>query len=162
MKAVTGIFHDQEHAARAIEALGAAGVPTDEISVMVMDASGLHEVPVEETSPVLKGALAGGAIGAALGGIGAALAVTGVVVGPAGALLLGAGPVVAAIRGVLAGAGLGYGVGVLASLDHWKNEADLHAQDLEKGAALITIHSEELQDVARSILRESGAARISG
>ena len=70
MKAVTGIFHDEEQAAKAIEALGAAGVPTDEISVMVMDASGLHEVPVEETSPVLKGALAGGAVGAALVRIG--------------------------------------------------------------------------------------------
>jgi hypothetical protein len=161
MKTVTGSFHDEELAAKAIEGLVEAGVPVDEISVVVMDAGGAHEVPIQETTPVLKGGIAGGALGGVLGGVGAVLAATGVVVGP-GAILLASGPVLAAIQGVVGGAGLGYGVGVLASLDYWKDEADLHAEDLEKGAALITVHSDDLHDVAREILRESGATRTSG
>lgn len=161
MKTVTASFHDEERASRAIEGLVEAGVPVDEISVVLMDASGAHEVPIHETTPVVKGAVAGGAIGGVLGGLGAVLAATGVVMGP-GAILLASGPVLAAIQGVVGGAGLGYGIGVLASLDQWKDEADLHAEDLEKGAALITVHSDELHDVAREILRESGAERISG
>jgi len=161
MKTVTGSFHDEEFASKAISGLVDAGVPVDEISVVVVDSSGSHPVPIGETTPVVKGAVAGGAIGGVLGGVGAVLAATGVVLGP-GAILLASGPVLAAIQGVVGGAGLGYGIGVLASLDLWRNEVDLHAEELEQGAALITVHSDELHDLAREVLRESGATRISG
>lgn len=161
MKVVTAAYHDEKSASKAIHELTDAGVPIDEISVVVSGEEGEHEVRLREKSTVVRGALTGGAIGAALGGVGAALAATGVIAGP-GILLYGAGPVLATLRGVVAGGGFGYGLGVLESLEFWKDEADLHGEDLEKGAALIAVHSGDLHDTARAVFERTGADRITG
>lgn len=161
MQVMTGVYHDEDRAAEAIEELVQAGVPLDEVSVLVSDEAGSREVPVQEKDSVVKGAVVGGAVGSVLGGLGAALATTGVVTGP-GALLLGAGPVLGMVRGVVSGGGFGYGIGVLAGLDFWKDEADFHGADLEKGAAIITVHSDDLHDTARGVFERTGADRISG
>lgn len=161
VKVVTAAYHDEESAAEAIQELTNAGVPVDEISVVVSGEEGEHEVSLMEKPTVMRGAVAGGAIGAALGGLGAVLAATGVITGP-GILLYGAGPVLATIRGIVAGGGFGYGLGVLESLEFWKDEADLHGEDLKKGAALVVVHSDDLHDTARAVFERTGATRVTG
>jgi hypothetical protein len=159
MKVVTGTFHDQKKAAKAVEALVDASIPIEDVSVVVRDSSGEHDVPLEEKTRAGKGAVIGGAIGAALGAVGATLVVTGAVAAP-GIGLLAAGPVLAIIRGLVAGLALGEPIGLLAGLDFWKERADLHAEDLKNGAALIAVHSDALHEKAKAILERAGADRV--
>jgi hypothetical protein len=158
---VTGTFHDEEKAAQALQALINEGVPLDELSVVVADERGEHDVPIEEKRPVLKSTLAGTALGAALGGVGAVLVATGVLAAP-GIGLVAAGPVLAILRGVATGAFFGELVGLHAGLGFWKEEADLHGEDLKKGAALLVVHSDDLHDAARAVFERVGADRITG
>lgn len=79
----------------------------------------------------------------------------------AGLGLLAAGPVVVALKGIITGAGIGEASGALLGLDFWKDEADLHEEDLQKGAALIAVHSDDLHETARAVFAETAADRIS-
>lgn len=162
MDVVTGTYHDEEKASEAIEELVDVGIPLDQISVIVTDETGDEtEVPIMEEPQVMKGAAAGGAIGAALGGLGATLVATGVFAGP-GLGVLAAGPVLSIIQGTVGGGAFGYGLGTLTGLGLWKEEADLHEADLENGAALIVVHSDEFREKAREVFQRTGADRIAG
>lgn len=159
---VTAVFHDEAKVANAIHGLVERSVPLDEVSVVVHDRQGEHEVPIHEEMGATRGALRGGTIGAVLGGVGAALSAAGVVVAAPVTGMLAAGPALAILQGLVAGAGIGEAVGALVTLGDWEDEADLHAEDLKRGAALVAVHSDDLHDVARDVFEEAGADAISG
>ena len=161
MRVITGAFHDEDKASEAIQELVDAGVPMDGISVAVTEPGGQHQVRVARTTPTLKGALLGGAIGAMLGTVVAALLATGVIAFPG--LELGASSVfLTVLQGAAGGAGLGFAVGVLASLTPllWREEADLDEEDLARETALVSVHSDELHDTAREVLERMGADQV--
>lgn len=161
MQAVIGTYHDEERAAAAIEALVQESVPLDEISILVAGDAETHRIPIVERAQVAKGAIRGSVIGALLGAIGGTLAATGVFVGP-GMDILASGPVLTLVRAIAGAGGLGYGIGVLSALSFWRDEADLHGEDLATGAALVVVHSDDLHDKAREVFVSTQADRITG
>ena len=159
---VTGTYGDAEKAQKTIAALIEADFDVGDISVVVADRQGVHEVPVEHDTGVAEGVVVGGTLGAALGALGATLMATGVLAAP-GLPVLAAGPVLAALKGAVAGLGAGGLVGALAGLGFWKDAAELHAEDVREGAVLIGVHAERGRaEAARELFRRAGAERITG
>jgi hypothetical protein len=115
MKPLTGTYTDAEKANLAVKELIDAQYHADEISVVVTDLPGKHELPLEHDSGVAEGVTLGGALGATLGVIGATLVATGILAAP-GLRVLATGPLLAALRGAVAGLGVGGLVGALAGL----------------------------------------------
>jgi len=162
LKPLTGTYTDAEKANLAVKELIDAQYHADEISVVVTDSSGRHEMPLEHDSGVAEGVTIGGALGATLGVIGATLVATGILAAP-GLRVLATGPLLAALRGAFVGLGAGGLVGALAGLGFWKEEAHVHAEDLREGAVLVVVHTEgDRLEGAREIFRRTGATRITG
>jgi len=132
-----GIFRDDDAAQSAVEALLEAGFPQDRISVICPDCStdafpsGVQrEEPAGADAP--KAAATGGAAGAILGGLAAAVGIS--LTGGGG--LLVAGPVLGA-----AGAGgvAGGFVGAMATRGFDPEIADYYDQALTKGRILVAV-----------------------
>src|SRR5690606_29515691 len=163
MKVVTGVYHDAERVTSAVRALLGRSVPVDAISVVLRDPTGPdRDVPVEDEAGALKGAAVGAGIGGALGGLGVGLAATGAVV--SGGTLPAAGPLLAVLQGVIGGAAAGAVAGIplggVLGLGRWKAKPELDPEELERGAALVCVHSDELADEARRIFERTGADEI--
>lgn len=156
---VRGVYHDERRASKAVEELIDAHVPVEEIHVIVRNAEGDdHEVQLEYHTAIQRVGIVGGAVGAVVGGVCATLVDIGVL--PVSLPFLASAPALATLEGVVLGAGAGGILGALAGLGRWTDEADLHDEDLEHGAALIAVQNPSLQDVARRIFEETGADQI--
>lgn len=159
MTTVRGIFHDERRVTRAVELLVERSVPVDEITVTVLDASGRpkRDIPVEDEMGALRGAVIGGIAGAALGFVTALLAI-GLYAGwaqlptPAGLSWL--------LRGALIGLVGGVPLGGLLGMGRWRKTEELEAEDLERGSVVVAVESDELADLAREVLEEAGAERV--
>jgi hypothetical protein len=162
MRVVAGTYTDAEKANRAVDELIEAEFDADEISLIVADRVGRHEVMVEHDTGVAEGAIAGAALGAALGALGATLVATGILAAP-GVAVWATGPLLGALRGAVGGAGAAGFVGALAGLGFWKEEANLHAEDLREGGVLVAVHAGgERFERAVEIFRRTGGTRVRG
>jgi hypothetical protein len=159
-KIVMGTYHDKEKVTTAVETLLERGVPVDEISVILTDQTGeeVRSIPVKEGTGVVRGATVGGIAGASLGAVGVTLVATGIVLAP-GVSLLAAGPVLALLIGGsgLAGAAMGGPLG----MGQWRGLKDVAMEELQRGSAVIAVHSDELAGLARSVLADTGAEAVS-
>ena len=159
MKTVRGVFHDDDQVRRAVERLLERSVPADEIEVTVLDPSGspMRDVPVEDESGVLHGALIGAAIAGSLGFVAAVLAL-GLYAGWS-QLLTGAG-LSWMLRGALIGVVGGVPLGGILGMGRWRKNEELASEDLGSGSVVVDVHSDELADLARQVLKEVGAERV--
>lgn len=131
------VFERLQRADAAVAALCAAGFPTDRISVVCPEERA-HEfaAPVEARAPAgshaAEGVLGGGAIGAVLGGLAAAVGLT----ASGGMGLLVVGPLVGASG---AGAVAGGLVGAMASRGLEPDLADFYDQEIGRGRVLVAV-----------------------
>jgi hypothetical protein len=159
-KIVMGTYHDKEKVTAAVEALLEQGVPVDEVSVILTDRTGeeVRSIPVEEDTGATRGATVGGLMGASLGAVGVTLVATGIVLAP-GVSLLAAGPVLALLVG---GSGLaGAAIGAPLGTGQWRGLNDVTMEELQRGAVVVGVHSEELAGLARKIFAETQAEAVS-
>jgi hypothetical protein len=155
MKTVTGLFDDYSDARSAVSRLEAAGVPSDDISI-VSNRSGR----VDGESNAGEGAATGASIGAAVGGAGGLLTGLGLMAIP------GVGPVVAAgwlaataagaAAGAVAGGAAGGLIGALTRSGVSEEDAHLYAEGIRRGGTLVTARVDEARaSEAQSILQGS-------
>lgn len=159
-KIVMGTYHDKEKVTAAVETLLERGVPVDEISVALTDQTGeeIRSIPVKEGTGATRGATVGGLVGASLGAVGVTLVATGIVLAP-GVSLIAAGPVLALLIG---GSGLaGAAVGAPLGMGNWRGLRDVTMEEVERGAAVVAVHSEDLAGLARAVFAETGAEAVS-
>jgi hypothetical protein len=162
MHHVTAIFSDPQAAERAVRDLIEISFNNDEISIVVTDREGRHEEEVEHDTGVAEGATGGAALGGALGALGATLVSTGVVAAP-GLAVFAVGPLLAALKGAVAGAAFGLEVGALAGLGFWKDEAHIHAEALKKGGVVVAVPAgHDRAEHARKVFTEAGADEVRG
>jgi len=161
--AVYGIYSTREHAEEALETIRSAGIPAEELSVLLPDNVGTKDIGYEKHTKAPERATAGaataGLLGGAIGwlvGIGA-LAIPGV--GP----FVAAGPIMAALAGLGAGSVLGGLAGALAGLGVPEYEAKRYEGRIRSGAALLSIHCGDRVTVSRAkeMLVHTGAEDIS-
>lgn len=152
-KQVVGLFDNTQDAQGAVQDLRNAGFAADDISIVANNARGEYGVSDGGTEAA-EGAGAGATGGAILGGLG------GLLVGLGALAIPGIGPVVAAgtlattLGTTLAGAGLGAAagglVGALTGAGIPENDANVYAEGVRRGGALVTVQAASDDDADRA------------
>lgn len=142
MRTISGLFDTREQAEAAVDALGEAGVNSDNISLV--------RPGHDDDDDGLEGAAVGATVGGVLGAL-AAFAIPGI--GP----VVGAGWLAAALAGAAAG-GL---IGALADAGIDEEDAHVYAEGIRRGNTLVTARVDEAQvDATTAILNQSGSVDL--
>jgi hypothetical protein len=159
-KLISGIFHSRADAELAVEQLVDAGFPVQDTSLLMSETTRGREFAVDKSNKVPEGAATGATIGGVLGAVAAGLAAVGTLTVP-GLSLVAAGPIIAALSGLGAGAATGGLAGALIGLGIPEHEAKFYKDELSKGGILVGVYAHsDRQDVARKILEAAGAEKV--
>lgn len=149
---VTGLFRDRESAERAYQSLTARGYGSNDVDVVMSDAtrdqhfSGKGAASTELGNKAAEGAGIGGAIGGTVGAIAAAVAAVGTSIAIPGLGLVVAGPIAAALAGAGAGAA---GGGLLGALIGWgipEERVKHYEQGVKEGGILMGVRPRSDED----------------
>jgi len=135
MKTISGLFDNYDEARLAVYGLEDAGIPTDDISMILLNKNRSEEEDDSSTNAA--------SVGAAVGGVGGLLAGLAAFAIPGLGQVLGAGWLATAFVGAAAG---GVAGGLIGSLvDGGIDESDAHvfAEGVKRGGALVTARVEE-------------------
>jgi len=161
-KSVFCIAKSQSHAERIIESLQASGFPASEISVLLPDTHGQHDIGVVKSTKAPEGAATGATTGGVAGGVIGLLAGIGALAIPGVGPFIAAGPIMAALSGAAVGATTGGLVGGLVGLGIPEFEAKRYENKLRSGNYLIAVHAHDGDetDRAKEIFKNNGADDI--
>jgi hypothetical protein len=160
---VFGIVKSYSQAERVVQGLQDAGFPASEISVLLPDTEGRHDIGHVKATKAPEGATTGAAAGGITGGVLGLLAGIGALAIPGVGPFIAAGPIMAALSGAAIGAGTGGLVGGLVGLGIPEIEARRYEDKLKSGNYLIAVHAEDgdEKDRAKQIFKNAGAEDIS-
>lgn len=159
-KLVTGLFKTRSGAERAVDNLVNDGFPREDISLLMSDATRGREFALQMATKAPEGAATGATVGGALGAIAAGLVVLGVIAIP-GLAIVAAGPVIATLAGLGAGAAAGGLAGALIGLGIPEHEAKFYNEAIEKGGILLGVYAhDDRAGHARKILEASEAEKV--
>jgi hypothetical protein len=159
-KLVTGLFKTRSAAERAVENLVDDGYSREDISILMSDATRGREFALQMATKAPEGAAAGATIGGALGAVAAGLVAMGIIVVP-GLALVAAGPVVATLAGLGAGAAAGGLTGALIGVGIPEHEAKFYNEAIEQGGILLGVYAHDDRAAqARRLLEASGAEKV--
>jgi hypothetical protein len=156
MKMIATVFHDDEQVRAAYRRLQDAGIPGDDIGIVLKEPG---EPRRQEGWVRDADEWAGGGLGAALGGT--AGLVGGVVAAGAVVAIPIVGPVLAvgALAGILSATGgtLGWLAGALTARGLDEQEAKHYQAEVERGGTVVTVQTDD-DDVerVRNVLRAAG------
>lgn len=157
---VSGIFRSRADAERAVEDLIHYGWSRDDISLLMSDATRGREFGMAMATKAPEGAATGATIGGVIGAVAAGLVALGIVALP-GIGLVAAGPIVATLAGLGAGAAAGGLTGALIGLGIPEHEAKFYNEEIERGGLLVGVYThEDRASQARKILDAAGAERV--
>jgi hypothetical protein len=124
------------------------------------DATQGREFGLAMATKAPEGAATGGTIGGVIGAIAAGLVATGVVAVP-GLGLVAAGPILATLAGLGAGAAAGGVTGALIGLGIPEHEAKFYNQQIGQGGILVGVftHDDRVEQ-ARKLLDAAGAEKV--
>jgi hypothetical protein len=160
--AVFGIFAMRTSAEAAIDRLTAAGVSSQDLSVLISDQEESKEFASETNTKALEGATTGVEVGGIVGGTLGLLAGMSALAMPGVAPLIAAGPMMASLAGLGVGGTVGGLVGALVSLGIPEYEAKLYDGRVKDGDVLLSVScvSDEEISRARDLLTAAGAEDI--
>ena len=160
---VFGIVKTHSQAEKIVEDLQEAGFPVSEISVLLPDNEGKHDIGHVKATKAPEGATTGATTGGVTGGVLGLLAGVGALAIPGVGPFIAAGPIMAALSGAAVGATTGGVVGGLIGLGIPEIEAKRYEEKLKKGNYLVAVHTDESEDVdrAKKIFKTAGAEDIS-
>ncbi|MBZ7927692.1 hypothetical protein LAC81_37795 (plasmid) [Ensifer adhaerens] len=164
MRTVTGLFDDYAEARDAVRDLEAAGVPSDDISIVANNSGDWYST---DRSDAAEGAGTGAGLGAAGGGVVGLLTGLGLMAIP------GVGPVVAAgwlastaagaAAGAVAGGAAGGIIGSLTDSGVDEDDAQVYAEGVRRGGTLVTARVDDsLVLKAEQILQQRNRVDLSG
>jgi len=160
---VFGIVKTHAQAEQIVEGLQDAGFDSSEISVLLPDNQGKHDIGHVKATKAPEGATTGAATGGVTGGVLGLLAGIGALAIPGVGPFIAAGPIMAALSGAAIGAGTGGVVGGLIGLGIPEIEAKRYVDKLKSGNYLIAVHVHDgdEKDRAREIFKSADAEDIS-
>ncbi len=158
---VFGIATSHSQAEQIVTRLQAAGFPSDEISILLPDTEGKHDIAHVKATKAPEGATMGVAAGGVTGGVLGLLAGIGALAIPGVGPFIAAGPIMAALGGAAIGGTTGGIVGGLIGMGIPEVEAKRYEEKLRTGNYLIAVHAEDdREDVAKEIFENAGAHDI--
>lgn len=151
------------HAIQIVDRLKAGGFRSSDISVLLPDKSGTKDFAHEQHTKAPEGATVGAGSGAVLGGALGWLVGIGALAIPGVGPFIAAGPIMAALGGAAVGGTLGGVTGALIGMGIPEYEAKQYEGKLRKGNVLISVHSDNRDEVSRAktIFEECKAESIS-
>jgi hypothetical protein len=157
---VTGIFSSRTSAEQAADELIRDGFSPSDVSLLMSDTTQGREFAIKKTTKAPEGAATGATIGGVLGAVAAGLAAVASISVP-GLSLVAAGPVVAALTGLGAGAAAGGVTGSLVGLGIPEHEAKFYQDEFRRGGILVGVyaHRDRVKD-AKEILDAAGAEKV--
>jgi hypothetical protein len=162
-KAVFGLVDSDSQAERIVDNLKAAGFPNNDISVLFPDKGGTRDFAHEKATKAPEGAAAGAGTGTVVGGVLGWLVGIGSLAIPGVGPFIAAGPIMAALAGAGVGAAVGGLSGALIGMGIPEYEAKQYEGKIKQGNILISVHSENSDEVkrAKEIFERAGAHDIS-
>jgi hypothetical protein len=160
---VFGIVKSHSQAEQIVEGLQEAGFPVSEISILLPDDQGKHDIGHVKATKAPEGATTGATAGGVTGGVLGLLAGIGALAIPGVGPFIAAGPIMAALSGTAIGATTGGVVGGLIGLGIPEIEAKRYEDKLKAGNYLIAVHAGDgdEKDRAKEIFKNAGAEDIS-
>jgi hypothetical protein len=157
------IAKSRAQAEQIVERLQGSGFPVSEISVLLPDTEGKHDIGHVKATKAPEGATTGGVTGGLTGGVLGLLAGIGALAIPGVGPFIAAGPIMAALSGAAIGATTGGIVGGLIGMGIPEFEAKRYEDKLKSGNYLIAVHTHDgdQKDRAKSIFKDAGAEDIS-
>lgn len=145
-----------------MERLQASGFPSQEISILLPDTEGKHDIGHVKATKAPEGATTGAATGGVTGGVIGLLAGIGALAIPGVGPLIAAGPIMAALSGAAIGGAAGGVVGGLIGLGVPEIEAKRYEKKLKAGNYLIAVHThdDDQEDRAQKIFEDADAEDI--
>ena len=162
-KAVFGLVDSEVQAERIVDNLKAAGFSNNDISVLFPDKAGTRDFAHEKATKAPEGAAAGAGTGTVVGGVLGWLVGIGSLAIPGVGPFIAAGPIMAALAGAGVGAAVGGLSGALIGMGIPEYEAKQYEGKIKQGNILISVHSEDSDEVkrAKEIFERAGAHDIS-
>ena len=162
-KAVFGLVDTESQAEIIVNGLRAAGFSNNDISVLFPDKSGTRDFAHEQHTKAPEGAATGAGAGGVLGGVFGWLVGIGSLAIPGVGPFIAAGPIMAALAGAGVGAAVGGLSGALIGMGIPEYEAKQYEGKIREGNILISVHSEDRDEVkrAKEIFERAGAHDIS-
>src|SRR6478672_4786646 len=160
---IFGIVKSHSQAEQIVEGLQNAGFPASEISVLLPDNEGKHDIGHVKATKAPEGATTGATAGGVTGGVIGLLAGIGALAIPGVGPLIAAGPIMAALSGAAIGGTTGGVVGGLIGLGIPEIEAKRYEAKLKAGNYLIAVHTRDgdEKDKAKEIFEAADAEDIS-
>lgn len=160
---VFGIVKSHAQAEQVVEGLQDAGFPVSEISVLLPDNEGKHDIGHVKATKAPEGATTGATTGGITGGVLGLLAGIGALAIPGVGPFIAAGPIMAALSGAAIGATTGGVVGALIGMGIPEIEARRYEDKLKSGNYLIAVHAADgdQKDRAKEIFKNADAEDIS-
>src|SRR6185295_9136546 len=157
------IAKSRSQAEQIVERLQTSGFPPAEISVLLPDTEGKHDIGLVKATKAPEGATTGAATGGVTGGVLGLLAGIGALAIPGVGPFIAAGPIMAALSGAAIGATTGGVVGGLIGMGIPEIEAKRYEDKLKTGNYLIAVHAHDgdEKDQAEKIFKDVGAEDIS-
>ena len=162
-QSVFGIVKTHAQAEQIVEELQSAGFPASEISILLPDNEGKHDIGHVKATKAPEGATTGATAGGVTGGVLGLLAGIGALAIPGVGPFIAAGPIMAALSGAAIGATTGGVVGALIGMGIPEIEAKRYEDKLKSGNYLIAVHVNDgdQKDRAKEIFKTAGAEDIS-
>ena len=156
------IVNSHSKAEQVVERLQASGFPSEEISILLPDTEGKHDIGHVKATKAPEGATTGATTGGVTGGVIGLLAGIGALAIPGVGPLIAAGPIMAALSGAAIGGAAGGVVGGLIGLGIPEIEAKRYEEKLKAGNYLIAVHTHDgdQEDRAKKIFEDADAEDI--
>ena len=160
---VFGIVKTHGQAELIVQGLQNSGFDSSEISVLLPDTEGKHDIGHVKATKAPEGATTGAATGGVTGGVLGLLAGIGALAIPGVGPFIAAGPIMAALSGAAIGATTGGVVGGLIGMGIPEIEAKRYENKLKSGNYMIAVHAHDSdqEDRAEEIFQNAGAEDIS-
>src|SRR6266404_4889193 len=155
---VTSLYDTYDSAVSAVNALEAYGIPHSDISIVsnnVDDRYGTDR-PTNAAEDAGKGA----GIGAVVGGAGGLLTGLGLMAIPGVGPVVAAGWLVATLAGAAAGGATGGALGALTQTGISKDEADVYAEGLRRGGAVVSARVTDNDAARLQAMMDRSAVRV--
>jgi hypothetical protein len=161
--AAFGILRTREQVERVIDALRQGGFRAEDISVLLPENVGNKELGTTKSTKSPEGAATGGVTGVVVGGVLGWLAGIGTLAIPGLGPFIAAGPIMATLAGMGAGAVLGGATGALVGIGIPEYEAKRYEGLVRQGGILLSVHCDnaDWSAKAKRILEAQGAHDIS-
>ncbi|HET7084680.1 MAG TPA: hypothetical protein VFI23_07920 [Rhizomicrobium sp.] len=172
-KTITRVYDDYESANETVRELQGAGLADSHIAIVASNAEGWHRPGGGSVSPVhdkdrdgkddrAEGAVTGGGVGAILGGAAGTAAGLGMIAIPGIGPVVAAGWLAALAAGAVGGGVAGGLIGALVESGTSKENAELYAEALRRGGAIVTARVSDDDESQYAAIMDHRAYDVSG